>query len=275
MLTYPHIDPVMIAIGPLKIHWYGVMYLIGFASALLLARPRAQKMQVDWSTETLHDILFYGMLGVIIGGRIGYMLFYGWPQFAADPVSLFRIWEGGMAFHGGLVGVIVALFMFSAMKKINPGDVFDFLAPLVPIGLGAGRIGNFINGELWGRTTQLPWGMIFPDAGPLPRHPSQLYEFLLEGIVLSVILWWFIQKPRPRYAVTGLFLLFYGLFRFFIEFLREPDSQIGFIAFDWLTMGQLLSVPMILAGIVFLYYAYKKSTQAQVTVEPSPSTSIE
>lgn len=263
MLMYPHIDPILFAIGPFKIHWYGVMYLIGFVSALVLARPRAEKMQVDWSTETLQDILFYGMLGVIIGGRVGYMLFYGWPQFMDDPLSLFRIWEGGMAFHGGLLGVIIALLLYSKAKKIHVADVFDFLAPLVPIGLGAGRIGNFINGELWGRPTQVPWAMIFPDAGPLARHPSQLYEFFLEGILLFVVMWWFIQKPRPRYAVSGLFLLVYGMVRFFIEFLRDPDIQIGFIAFDWLTMGQLLSIPMIIAGAAFVYYAYHKSAQVQ------------
>lgn len=259
MLPFPHIDPVFIAIGPIKVHWYGLMYLIGFGAAFWLSQWRAQTMPVTWSRDTIHDLLFYAMLGVILGGRVGYMLFYNHQALIADPLSLFRIWEGGMSFHGGLLGVVVAIFIFCKQKKQYFADAADFLTPLVPIGLAAGRIGNFINGELWGRPSSAPWSMIFPNGGNIPRHPSQLYEFLLEGVILFVIMWLFSRKPRSRYAVIGLFLVLYGVFRTAVEFFREPDLQIGFIAFDWLTEGQLLSIPMVIAGITMLVVAYRKN----------------
>jgi len=193
----------------------------------------------------------------VLGGRAGYVLFYNFDKFLADPLWLFAVWEGGMSFHGGLLGVIIAMYWFGQKHGKSLMEMGDFIAPLIPIGLGAGRVGNFIGGELWGRTTDLPWGVIFPRGGDLPRHPSQLYEFVLEGVVLFIVLWWFSSKPRPRMAVSGLFLLLYGVFRSMVEFVREPDAHIEFIAFNWLTMGQLLSLPMILIGGAFIWFAYQ------------------
>lgn len=253
MLTYPNINPIAFHIGPLPVHWYGIMYLIGFACAWLLGVYRARREGSGWTTEQVGDLIFYAALGVIIGGRLGYILFYDFPSFIANPLTVFRIWDGGMSFHGGLLGVITALWIFGRRTSKSLFEITDFIAPMVPIGLGAGRIGNFINGELWGRVTTMPWGMVFPNAGPLPRHPSQLYEFIFEGVVLFAILWWFSMKPRPRMAVSGLFLLLYGIFRFVLEFFRQPDPQLGFIAFGWLTMGQLLSIPMILGGAAIFW----------------------
>jgi phosphatidylglycerol:prolipoprotein diacylglycerol transferase len=246
MLPYPHIDPVAIRIGPLKVHWYGLMYLFGFVGAWGLARYRAGRY--GWRAEEIDDLVFYGALGVVLGGRIGYMLFYNLPLLIRDPLSLLRVWEGGMSFHGGLLGVLVAMGLFAKKYSRAYFEVTDFIAPLVPVGLFCGRIGNFINGELWGKVTDLPWGMVFPLAGPLPRHPSQLYEAFLEGVVLFSVLWLYSAKPRPRPAVSGMFLVLYGSFRFLVEFIREPDAHIGYLAFGWLTMGQVLSLPMILAG---------------------------
>jgi phosphatidylglycerol---prolipoprotein diacylglyceryl transferase len=259
-MTYPQINPIAFQIGPLAVHWYGLMYLAGFlgAWALLTIRLKRPAFQQTFTTDQLSDLLFYCALGVILGGRIGYMLFYAWSDFIADPLSLFEIWHGGMSFHGGLIGVIIAIAIYARTIDRSFIDVTDFIAPVVPIGLGAGRLGNFINGELWGRISDVPWAMVFPEAGPLPRHPSQLYEFLLEGVVLFIILWTFSTKPRPRGAVSGLFLFCYGLFRFVIEFFREPDVQIGYIAWGWLTKGQLLSFPMILLGILMLAWAYRR-----------------
>lgn len=256
MLMYPQLDPVALQIGPIKIHWYGLMYLVGFAAAWYLAYLRAKKPNSGWTTEQVSDLIFYGAIGVVVGGRLGYMLFYDFHNFLSQPWIIFKIWDGGMAFHGGLIGVMIAFWLYG--RKIHKGfwEVGDFAAPLVPIGLGAGRIGNFINGELWGRATNVPWGMVFPQAGPQPRHPSELYEFFLEGVVLFIILWWYSSKPRPRMAVSGLFLLCYGCFRFFVEFFRQPDIQIGFVAFGWMTKGQLLSIPMIIAGAALLGWAY-------------------
>jgi len=256
MLHYPEFNPVAFRIGPLSVHWYGIMYLIGFASAWLLASLRAGKPNSGWSVEQVSDLIFYGALGVIIGGRLGYMLFYDLPNFIHHPWIIVRVWDGGMSFHGGMLGVFVALWLHSLKLKRSVWDLIDFMVPFAPIGLAAGRLGNFINGELWGRVTTVPWAMVFPRAGPLPRHPSELYEFLLEGVALFVILWVFSRKPRPRFAVTAMFLLFYGLFRFFCEFFRMPDSQLGYIAWGWLTMGQLLSAPMIVAGATGLGYIY-------------------
>ena len=262
MITYPTINPIALQLGPVKIHWYGLMYVIGFLAAWLLGVWRAKRPGSGWTPEQVGDVIFYGALGVIIGGRLGYMIFYAWPELIHDPLSLFRIWQGGMSFHGGLIGALIGLWLFARRHDKSWFTIADFVAPLVPVGLGAGRIGNFINGELWGRVTDVPWAMVFPRAGAAPRHPSQLYEFLLEGVLLFIILWWFSSKPKPRMAVSGLFLLGYGAFRFFVEFYRQPDVQIGFVAFDWMTKGQLLCIPMILLGILFLVMAYRHKASA-------------
>ncbi|BAX51971.1 Prolipoprotein diacyl glyceryl transferase [Photobacterium damselae subsp. piscicida] len=260
-LTFPQIDPVLVQIGPLAIRWYGLMYLIGFAFAMWLANRRADQPGSGWTKDQVSDLLFAGFLGVVIGGRIGYVLFYNFDLFLANPLYLFKVWTGGMSFHGGLLGVITAMFWYGHKNGRTFFSIADFIAPLVPFGLGMGRLGNFINGELWGRVTDVPWAMIFPTGGPLPRHPSQLYEFLLEGVVLFIILNLFIRKPRPTGAISGLFLLCYGSFRFFVEFFRQPDAQLGF--FDgWLTMGQILSTPMILLGAAILIWAYKKKPES-------------
>jgi len=259
MIVLPKINPIMLKLGPLKIHWYGVMYLIGFIAAWLLATYRAKKSNGLWNSEQISDLIFYGIVGVIVGGRLGYVLFYNLPMYAAHPLQIFAVWDGGMSFHGGLLGVIIAFFIFAKRNGKNLFQVGDFIAPMVPIGLGAGRIGNFINGELWGKVSSLPWAMVFPDdPTQLPRHPTELYEFLLEGVLLFIILWIYSLKPRPRMAVSGYFLLLYGIVRFLVEFLRLPDPQLGYIAWGWLTMGQILSIPMIGFGIFFLYRAYTK-----------------
>lgn len=255
MLTYPSINPVAVSIGPLSIHWYGLMYVIGFLGGWALARWRAKQPNSGWTDEEVSDVIFYAALGVIVGGRLGYLLFYDLPFFLQHPLHSFRIWEGGMSFHGGLIGVICAIAYYAHKSHRSFLSIGDFITPLIPLGLGAGRIGNFINGELWGKVTDLSWGMIFPYAGPYPRHPSQLYEFFLEGVVLFCILWIYSSKPRPTGATSSLFLIFYGSFRFLIELIREPDPQYGYLAFSWLTMGQLLSLPMILAGIALYYFA--------------------
>jgi len=257
MLMYPDIDPVAISLGPVAIHWYGLTYLFGFVAVWILGGLRARRAGSGWQPEEISDMLFYGALGVIIGGRTGYMLFYQFDLLMKDPLALLRIWQGGMSFHGGMLGVFVAMWLFGRKTGRSFFQVTDFLAPLVPIGLGAGRIGNFINGELWGRPTDLPWGMVFPFVDSQPRHPSMLYEALLEGLVLFVILWLYSSRPRPLRAVSGLFMLGYGVFRFAVEFVRQPDAHIGFVALGWLTEGQLLSAPMILFGIYLLVTAYR------------------
>lgn len=257
MLHYPHINPIAFQIGFLKVHWYGLMYLVGFAMAWVLALYSVRNQQRQWITnQQISDLIFYDALGLIIGGRLGYMLFYNFPNFIANPLTLFQVWRGGMSFHGGLIGIIITTWIFSQRTQKRWMDVTDFVAPLVPLGLAAGRIGNFINGELWGRITTAPWGMMFPKAGSLLRHPSQVYEFFLEGVLLFIIMWWFSAKLRPRFAISSLFLLCYGLFRFIAEFFRQPDPQLGFIAFGWLTMGQLLSLPMIIIGSFALRWTY-------------------
>jgi phosphatidylglycerol---prolipoprotein diacylglyceryl transferase len=284
MITYPEIDPVLLSvgpfelfshtIGPLRIHWYGVMYLIGFLVGWWLGRMRAAKPHSPWTPQQVDDIIFFIVLGVVLGGRIGYVLFYGFGEFLANPVSLFEVWNGGMSFHGGLLGVLVAMLLFARRHGRTFFEATDFIAPLVPVGLATGRLGNFINAELWGGPTSLPWGMRVPcreaaglcsrlgePAGALysiPVHPNQLYEFMLEGVVLFLILWLFSAKPRPRMAVSGLFLICYGVFRFCIELVRLPDIQLGYLAFGWVTMGQILSAPMILFGLLLLILAYRR-----------------
>lgn len=248
MFTFPAFNPVAISLGPLKIHWYGLMYLVGFMGAWLLAYWRTKHYKLNWSAEQISDLIFYAALGVILGGRIGYMVFYNTQELIHQPWILFKIWEGGMSFHGGLLGVILALWVFSKRFGKQFLEVTDFVAPLVPLGLAAGRVGNFVNGELWGRVTDVPWAMIFPHVDNNPRHPSQLYELGLEGIALFVLVWWYASKPRPIGRVSGLFLIGYAICRLIAECFRQPDVQLGFVAFDWLTMGQILSIPMILLG---------------------------
>lgn len=278
------IDPVAVHLGPLAVHWYGLMYLAGFGLAWWLGRRRVRAGRLPVGEQAYSDLLFYGMLGVLLGGRIGYLLFYGMGQVLADPLYIFRIWEGGMSFHGGLLGVLAALAWWSRRHRLHFFDTVDFIAPLVPPGLGFGRLGNFIGGELWGHPTDEPWGVVFrhalpPDYANLPaealrqlhasgaldayaRHPSQLYQAVLEGLTLFVVLWWFSARPRPRYAVSGLFALLYGVFRFAVEFVREPDAHIGYLAFDWFTMGQLLSLPLILVGLWLLWCSRRAPTLA-------------
>ncbi|MAD01997.1 prolipoprotein diacylglyceryl transferase [Pseudoalteromonas shioyasakiensis] len=256
-LQFPDIDPVIFSVGPLSVRWYGLMYLIGFALAMWLANRQAEKPNSGWTKEQVSDLLFYGMLGVILGGRIGYVLFYQFSYFIENPLYLFRIDQGGMSFHGGTLGVITAIAIFAWTRKKSLFEVGDFVVPLVPLGLLAGRIGNFINGELWGRVTDVPWAFIFPTGGPEPRHPSQLYEAFLEGLVLFLILQWFIKKPRPAGSVAGVFLLGYGVFRFIVEYFREPDAHLGLFA-GVISMGQILSLPMVIGGLGLLIWAYKK-----------------
>jgi phosphatidylglycerol:prolipoprotein diacylglycerol transferase len=262
MLSYPQIDPIAIKLGPLRVHWYGLMYLFGFVAFWLLGRWRARREDVVVRPEEVGDLLFYGMVGVILGGRLGYVLFYGVEALLRDPLMIFRIWEGGMSFHGGLLGALVGGWLYQRRRGWGFLRTMDFVAPLIPPGLFFGRIGNFINAELWGRPTDLPWGMVFPGAGPQPRHPSQLYEAFLEGIVLFAVLWIFSSRPRPAGAVSGLFLLCYGLFRFLVEFVRQPDPQLGYLAFGWLTMGQVLSLPMMVLGAGLLVWAYRVRARA-------------
>lgn len=248
MLIYPYINPVAFSLGPIQVHWYGLMYLIGFVSAWLLAHWRMKHYKLNWTSEQISDLIFYAALGVIIGGRTGYMLFYNFPEFTHAPWTLFKIWEGGMSFHGGLLGVLLALWIFCRKYGKNFWEVGDFVAPLVPIGLGAGRLGNFINGELWGRVTDMPWGMVYGHVDEQLRHPSELYEFGLEGIALFILVWCYARKPRPEGRVSAVFLIGYAICRLIAECFRQPDPQLGYLAFGWLTMGQLLSLPMLLLG---------------------------
>ncbi|MBU6484045.1 MAG: prolipoprotein diacylglyceryl transferase [Betaproteobacteria bacterium] len=266
MLVYPQFDPVAFRIGPLAVRWYGLMYLVGFVLFIVLGRRRAQKsMLTGWRATDVDDMLFFGVFGVILGGRLGYVLFYKPLYYFAHPLEVFEVWHGGMSFHGGFIGVMIALWFFARQRGKRWLDVTDFVAPLIPLGLAAGRLGNFINGELVGRPTDLPWGMVFPQVDQLPRHPSQLYEFALEGVALFVILWVFAARRRPLGAVSGLFLVGYGAFRFIAEFAREPDSFLGFLALG-LTMGQWLSLPMIVAGIAMLLWAYRRAGKTEPTL---------
>lgn len=255
-LQFPQIDPIIFSLGPIALRWYGMMYLIGFIAAMFIANKAADKSNSGWTRDQVSDLLFYGFLGVILGGRIGYVLFYQFDYFLVEPLYLFKIWQGGMSFHGGLLGVITAVFVFARREHKGFLQVGDFVAPLVPIGLGMGRLGNFINAELWGRQTDVAWAMIFPtDKLQLPRHPSQLYEFFLEGVVLFIIVYGVSRKPRPLGLVSGLFLICYGIFRMIVELFREPDSQLGYY-FSYISMGQMLSLPMVIGGLFLIYWGY-------------------
>lgn len=279
-LSFPNFDPIIFSIGPLSLHWYGAMYLFGVLGAWLLANKRIKQPNSGWTKQQVENLLFWGFLGLFIGGRLGYILFYNFKMFIADPSVLFRVWEGGMSFHGGLIGALVVIGIFAYKNHKRFFEVSDFVAPLIPIGLMFGRLGNFINGELWGRVTTSHIGMLFPTSSSadlayvnthpqwyelfvkcdylLPRHPSQLYEMVFEGIVLFILLNLFIRKTRPIGSVSGLFLLLYGIFRFIIEFFRQPDEQLG-LFFNAISMGQILCLPMIILGTIFLYFAYKST----------------
>ncbi|MDQ3040620.1 MAG: prolipoprotein diacylglyceryl transferase [Pseudomonadota bacterium] len=290
MIQLHQIDPIALSLGPLKIHWYGLMYLLAFGVAWFLGRSRIRAGRLPGVDENGYgDLMFYGMLGVVLGGRIGYILFYNFSDFVQNPLMLFKVWEGGMSFHGGLLGVMAAIAWWARRHELHYFDAIDFIAPLVPAGLGFGRIGNYIGGELWGKPLEAAWAVVFPrslpesfasmdaatlraqlDAGFLDsfaRHPSQLYQALLEGLIMFCVLVWYSKKPRPRYAVSGMFALLYGVFRFVVEFVREPDAQLGYLAFGWLTMGQLLSIPLILLGVFWLW----KSHTAPILL-PEPAT---
>ena len=257
MLVHPQFDPIAIHIGPLGIHWYGLMYLIGFLGGLWLGKWRIRNTPNPVMTEReIDDLLFYIALGVILGGRLGYVIFYQPAHFLQHPLEIPMLWQGGMSFHGGFLGVLTAVWLFTRKYQKRWLPLMDFVAPLATIGLGAGRMGNFINGELWGKATDLPWGMVFPQVDSLPRHPSQLYEFALEGVALFLLLWIYSRKPRPVGAVSALFLIGYGASRFAVEFAREPDAFLGPLALG-MSMGQWLSLPMILVGIWMWNWASK------------------
>jgi phosphatidylglycerol---prolipoprotein diacylglyceryl transferase len=296
MLIHPNFDPVAIHLGPLAVRWYGLMYLIGFAMAIVVGRLRLRLPHVaaqGWSARDIDDMLFYGVLGTIIGGRLGYVLFYKPDYYFMHPLDVFKVWQGGMSFHGGFLGVILAMAFFAWQRKRTWLQVTDFVAPMVPTGLAAGRFGNFINGELWGRVTdpQAPWAMMFQNASPddalwlaahpqlaakwhlgevfaqyhmLPRHPSELYEVALEGIALFFVLWFFTRKPRPVGAASAVFLIGYGIARFIVEFAREPDDFLGLLALGF-SMGQWLSLPMVIAGIALFAWSYRRAGK-----EPAP-----
>ncbi|MFT4256394.1 MAG: prolipoprotein diacylglyceryl transferase [Pseudoxanthomonas sp.] len=284
-MPYLHqFDPVAFSLGPLKVHWYGIAYAVAFVLAWWLGRIRIRQGRLPGvNYEALSDLAFHGMLGVVLGGRLGYILFYDLPAYLAAPLNVFKVWEGGMSFHGGLIGVLVAAWLWSRKQRLHFFDTMDFVAPLVPSGLFVGRLANFVNGELWGKYTGTQWGVIFPNTDPnvaalnldaaqlqaqyaagaldrFARHPSQLYEALLEGLVMFALLWWFSRKPRPRYAVSGLFALLYGGFRFLVEFVRVPDAQLDYLALGWLTMGQILSLPLVALGLFLLWLSRRAPT---------------
>ena len=257
-MFYQHaIDPVAISLGPVDIRWYGVMYLISFLSILWYGHWRIKRFSfIPWTNQQWADSLIWFVSGVIIGGRVGYVFFYGFSDFLSNPLSLFFVWEGGMSFHGGAIGVTIAMFLYERKHKKKAASLCDFVTPMIPIGLFFGRLGNFIGGELWGKPTDVPWAVIFPAKDLTPRHPSQLYEMFLEGFVLFVLLGLFSMKARPRYVVSGMFLAGYGLSRILVEFVREPDNHIGYLAFDFVTMGQVLSMPMVVIGLALVFYGY-------------------
>jgi len=276
MLVHPQFNPVALQLGPFNlggmelgpfaIRWYGLMYLLAFILVIVLGRKRARaNMLTGWRPSDIDDMLFYGVLGVILGGRLGYVFFYKPVYYLAHPLEIFAVWQGGMSFHGGFLGVLIALWFYARRRRKPWLDVTDFVAPLVPLGLAAGRLGNFINGELVGRVTDVPWAMVFPQVDNLPRHPSQLYQLGLEGLLLFVILWTYGARRRPMGAVSGLFLLGYGVLRFVAEFAREPDNFLGYLALG-LTMGQWLSLPMIVAGLAMMVWAYRRAGKAEPTL---------
>ncbi|GAB1594400.1 prolipoprotein diacylglyceryl transferase [Lysobacter claricitrinus] len=292
-MTYLHdIDPIALHLGPVQVHWYGVMYMLAFIAAWMLGRRRIRAGRLPGVDEqAFGDLLFYGMLGVVLGGRIGYILFYAFGDFLRNPLMLLRIWEGGMSFHGGLLGVMAGVGLWCHRRRMHFIDAMDFVAPLVPLGLGFGRIGNWIGGELWGKFTGGGWGVIFPRSLDQPyasmtmqqlrelhakgaldafaRHPSQLYQAVLEGVVMASVLWWFSSRPRPRWAVSGLFAVLYATFRFLVEFVRMPDAQLGYLAFGWLTMGQVLELPVFAFGLYCLWRSRSAPTvQPQLASTP-------
>ena len=256
-MKYFVIDPVILDLGFVKIYWYGVMYLFAFLSAYLLARYRAKSSE-KWNSSNVDDLIFYGALGVVLGGRVGYLIFYNFTSFISNPLIFFNFQNGGMSFHGGFIGILIATILFNKNSKFSFFETTDFIAPLIPLGLAFGRIGNYINGELWGKVTSSAFGIYAPDQSGIwaQRYPTQLYEALLEGVILFFILWFFSKNNKPLMATSALFSIFYGIFRFIIEFIRVPDSHIGYLAFEWLTMGQLLSLPMILVGLFVFYKSY-------------------
>jgi phosphatidylglycerol:prolipoprotein diacylglycerol transferase len=259
MLIHPNFNPIAISIGPLSVRWYGLMYLVGFGLFFFLARYRARRDA--WrgaSYRLIDDLLFYGVLGVVLGGRLGYVLFYKPDYYLAHPMELFSVWQGGMSFHGGFLGVLVAVWLTARKHGLPFLTVTDFIAPMMPCGLAAGRLGNFINGELWGRVAEVPWGMVFRGAGPLPRHPSQLYEFALEGLLLFVWLWAYSGRRRPPGAVSAMFLIGYGSLRFIAEYFREPDDFLGLLALGF-SMGQWLSMPMVAVGAAMLAWSCRRA----------------
>jgi phosphatidylglycerol:prolipoprotein diacylglycerol transferase len=263
MLIHPNFDPIAISLGPIAIRWYGLMYLVAFAAFFWLGRLRIARAKAGRvGNTTLDDLLFFGLLGVVLGGRLGYVLFYKPEFYFSNPLEILAVWRGGMSFHGGFLGALLAMWYVARKHRLRWLELGDFVAPLVPLGLAAGRLGNFINGELYGRIIpnpwDVPWGMVFhsPGAGPLPRHPSQLYQFAMEGVLLFVVLWAYSSKPRPTGAVSGAFLLGYGIFRFVAEYFREPDDFLGLLTLG-LSMGQWLSLPMILAGIGMLAWSLR------------------
>lgn len=267
MLTYPQIDPIIFSLGPIAVRWYGLMYVIAFVLFIVLGRMHLKRRpDIGFSKENLDDLLFYGMLGVVLGGRLGFVLFYKANYYLAHPIEIFYIWQGGMSFHGGFLGVLVAMYLFGRKTGRTFWQVTDFIAPLVPTGLGAGRMGNFINGELPGRITDAttwPWAMWFQHVDPaaqVARHPSSLYQFVAEGIVLFLLLWWYARKPRPIGAISAVFLIGYGSLRFLTEFARQPDDFLGFLAMG-LSMGQWLSLPMVLIGVVLLTFFSRRAAQ--------------
>ena len=262
MFTYSAIDPIAIELGPLAVRWYGLMYVIGILGGWWLGRVQARRPWSPVSEQQVDDMVTWIALGVILGGRFGSVLFYNFSDFLSRPLMLFEIWKGGMSFHGGMLGVALAMWIYGRRIKVDFWSLTDFIAPIVTIGLGAGRLGNFINGELWGKVTDVPWAVVVDG---VPRHASQLYEAFFEGVCLFTVLWLYALKPRPRMAVTGLFLTGYGVVRFGVEFVRLPDAHIGYMAWGWLTRGQLLSMPMIVAGIVILMIAYRRPSAEQST----------
>ncbi len=255
MLIYPQIDPIAFSIGPVNVHWYGLMYILALLVGWFLLRVRASKLGSGWENPEVDDLVTWVMLGAVLGGRIGYILFYDLAYYIKAPLEIFTVWNGGMSFHGGLLGVLLTIFIWGRAHKKGFLETLDFVAPAIAPGLLFGRIGNFINGELWGRTTDVSWGMVFPHAGILPRHPTQLYEAGLEGVLLFILLWIYSSKERPEGAVAGFFAILYGIFRFISEFYREPDAHIGYLYGEWLTMGMVLSLPLIIIGVCLVLYS--------------------